>query len=53
MKMLSFLTGELSNSAANFSTFASANQGETNDYKKSNILGDLFLILKRSMMQLK
>ena len=53
MKMLYFLTGELSNSAANFTTFANANEGETNNYKKSNILGDLFLILKRSMMQLK
>ena len=31
MKMLYFLTGELSNSAANFTTFANANEGETNN----------------------
>ena len=35
MKMLSFLAGELSNSAAYFTTFANVNQSEANDYKKS------------------
>ena len=35
MKMLSFLAGELSNSAAYFTTFANVNQIEVNDYKKS------------------
>ena len=35
MKMLSFLAGELSNSAAYLTTFANVNQNEHNDYKKS------------------
>ena len=35
MKMLSFLPGELSNSAAYFTTFDNVNQSEANDYKKS------------------
>ena len=35
MKMSSFLAGELSNSAAYFTTFANVNQSEANDYKKS------------------
>ena len=34
MKMLSFLAGELSNSAAYFTTFANVNQSEANDCKK-------------------
>ena len=34
MKMLSFLVGELSNSALYFSTFANAARNEANDYKK-------------------
>ena len=51
MKMLSFLAGELSNSAAYFTTFFNVNQSEVNDYKNllvfhHSILGDLFLILK-------
>ena len=39
MKMLSFLEGELSNSASYFSTFANAARNEVNDYKKYFGLG--------------
>ena len=39
MKMLSFLEGELSNSASYFSTFANAARNEVNDYKKYIGLG--------------
>ena len=35
MKMLSFLAGEFSNSAANFTKFANVNQSEANEYQKS------------------
>ena len=35
MKILSFLAGEFSNSAANFTKFANVNQSEANDYKRS------------------
>ena len=37
MKMLPFLAGELSNSAAYFTTFANVNQSKANDYK--NLFG--------------
>ena len=35
MKMLSFLAGELPNSATYFTSFANVNQSEANDYKKT------------------
>ena len=35
MKMLSFLPGELSNSATYFTTFATGNQSGVNDHKKT------------------
>ena len=35
MKMLSYLAGELPNSATCFTTFANISQSEANDYKKT------------------